>query len=128
VSAHFRIDVSAYLPAPRIQDVVLEPGGIRLSWTAPAEAKSFLVRVRRLPFDGALDELVVGERVRQTVLHTPRLEPGARYQAVVFALSEDVTKPGRAPHQFNVSVHDAAFVYDSATSGLLGSDLGVPAK
>jgi tetratricopeptide (TPR) repeat protein len=126
--ARFHIDASSSLAAPEIQDLSLRPSGIRVRWRAAPEAKSFMVRLSGLPFGGTLTESLLPGSAREATLSLPRLEHGRDYQATVFALGADITRPGPAPDRFNVSVHAWRVRHDSIASSLDRADPGDPAR
>lgn len=124
----FGVDAGSALGAPEIQDVSLVPNGVRLRWSAPPEAKSFVLRLGALPFGGSLAETLMTGAVREGTLPRPPLEHGHQYQAVVFALGADITHPGPAPGHFDVSVHDWKVEYDSGRATLNRADAGDPVR
>ena len=124
----FRIDASSALGAPKVQDVSLGRDGIRVRWGAPPEAKSFMVRLSGLPFGGTLTESLVPGSARKATLPRPPLEHRRDYQVAVFAFGVDLTQPGLAPDQFNVSVHDWRVRYDSIASSLDRANPGDPVR
>jgi len=63
-----------------------------VQWTAPLDARSFLVRVNPIPFTGMTGEMVVGGEARTLTLTGLSLASGGQYQAVVFAFSKDVRR------------------------------------
>jgi DNA-binding transcriptional ArsR family regulator len=128
LATRFHIDASSSLPPPGIQDVSVRPDGVFLRWAAPAQARAFLVRISALPFGGELRESLVGGAVHQLTLPRPPLEHGRQYQAAIFALGVDITRPGPAPARFNVSVHDWKLRYDSLTDDLVRADPGDPSR
>jgi hypothetical protein len=126
LTTRFHIDASSALPPPGIQDVSVRRDGVFLRWSAPSQAQAFLVRISALPFGGELTESLAGGTVHQLTLRRPPLEHGRQYQATVFALGVDITRPGPAPSRFNVSVHDWKLRYDSLTDNLVRADPGDP--
>jgi DNA-binding SARP family transcriptional activator len=124
----FHVDASGTLGAPEIQDVSLVPNGVRLRWSAPPDARSFVVRLGALPFGGSLAEILVTGSAREGTLPRPLLEHRHQYQAVVFALGADITHPGPAPGRFDVSVHDWKVEYDSGRATLNRADAGDPVR
>ena len=84
-------------------------GQVTVQWTAPQDARSFLVRVNPIPFTGITGEMVVGGEARTLTLTGLSLASGGQYQAVVFAFSKYVQTPGDMDGQFNISTHSVTF-------------------
>jgi pimeloyl-ACP methyl ester carboxylesterase len=109
-SRTFSINSAAQLPVPLITRVELISGGVSFDWIAPTGTRSFLVRVNPLPFTGSVTrEMVVPAATRTATFTSLPLVAGAQYQAVVFALSQDVITPDAIAGAFNMSGQAATF-------------------
>ncbi len=109
-SAMFKINASNTLVPPTITSVSEESGNVTISWHA-RHAKSFLVRVNPLPFDGSISgEMVVTGSARSATLSGLTLAPGAPHQVVVFGFNYDLTHVNPPPpRQFNIGAQGALF-------------------
>jgi murein DD-endopeptidase MepM/ murein hydrolase activator NlpD len=115
ISADFLVDTANRLSAPEITHLTVTPSQVDIQWTASVAARSFLIRLNPIPFTGITRELVLPGNARTATLSGLSLATGAQYQAVVFALSQDILAPDPLVGPFNIGAHGVQFTGPSSS-------------
>ena len=105
------VDASSELGPAEITGLTTSSSEVKVDWTAPSQALSFLIRVNPTPWTGTITaESVLPSSMRTATLSGLSLDPGASYQVVVWGFSADIVTPGAFARPFNLGSDSTVFV------------------